>query len=67
MTQYAIKPDSFWRYKGKRYRISEVKENLLSQNAQGDWEATVIYESELARELKFARPITEFINKFRPY
>lgn len=58
---------SFWTYKAVIYRVSGVDNEVLSQDAEGAWVATVFYETEHMRGKKFARPITDFLNKFRNY
>lgn len=67
MAQYAVKNDSFWRYKEKMYRVDIVHEYLLSQDSKGKWVPTVVYETETETVKRFARPITDFQLKFEPY
>lgn len=67
---------SRWTYKDKVYTVMTVTPGMLSQDPDGEWVPTVIYTvfNEMASHetyiatmnLRFARPITEFIKKFMP-
>jgi len=70
---------SRWEYKDKQYTIMTVTPGMLSQDAEIDeWCPTVIYtcytdkvqvgkgETYVASmDLRFARPLTEFVRKFK--
>lgn len=60
-----LKPGTFWWYKDVQYRVLELNEQILSQDAQGNWVPTVYYQS-VNRHLgvRFSRPWTEFVSKF---
>lgn len=65
---------SRWTYKDKMYQVRTVTPGMLSQDAEGEWSPTVIYSNYDERldsdtyihvmDLRFARPITEFVKKF---
>lgn len=70
-----IKATKVWTYKDKLYRIQTVTIGMLSQDPNGEWVPTVIYGTHNVthdtqvvgtQPLNFARPVTDFIAKFKP-
>ena len=61
-----IQAGTFWWYKGVQYRVQAVHPDLLSQDARGQWVPTVTYQIPHEPHRSFARPVTEFAEKFGP-
>jgi hypothetical protein len=59
-----INPGTYWWYKDKQYVVLALREDMLSQDALGDWVPTVVYTLPNHRALSFCRPWTEFMSKF---
>lgn len=69
-----VKQNTRWTYKDQTYFVMTVTPGMLTQDPKGEWVPTVIYKSVSdkpethvvgARTFNFARPLTEFVEKFR--